>query len=66
MKTDPSRFVLAAEILTIVLFHLVKIRQSEKHPAETALIQSNKITNLRQPAAENKAGTEYMLVNLVK
>ncbi|HCL83894.1 MAG TPA: hypothetical protein DIC22_07960 [Chitinophagaceae bacterium] len=66
MKSKSSHFVLAAEILTIILFHMVKIRQTEKHPAETALINTGKMTNLHQPAAEIKTGTEYMLVNLVK
>lgn len=66
MKTNPSSYVLAAEILTIVLFHAVKIKQAEKHLADTAFIHASKTRILHKPAVENKPGTEYMLVNLVK
>ncbi len=36
MKTKPSHYVLAAEVLIIILFHTVKIRQKEKHSSDTA------------------------------
>ena len=66
MKTNPSSYVLAAEILIIILFHAVKIRQSEKHPAEMSYTESQDQRPLPKLATENKTGTEYMLVNLVK
>jgi hypothetical protein len=66
MKTNPSSYVLAAEILTIVLFHAVKIKQAEKHLADTAFVHINKTRTLHKPAVENKPGAEYMLVKLVK
>jgi hypothetical protein len=66
MKTTPSRYVLAAEILTIILFHAVKIKQAEKHPADTAFVQMKKNLTVHKPAQENTAGKEYMLVNLLK
>lgn len=67
MKTTPSRYVLAVEILIIFLFHAVKIKQAEKHPAEVAFMHNGKNIPLPRPVVENKTGTaEYMLVNLVK
>jgi len=66
MKSNPSAYVLAAEILIIVLFHAVKIRQAEAHPAETALVSVTTQLPLVKKAVENKSGIEYMLVNLVK
>ena len=44
MKTNPSRYVLAAEILAIILFHAVKIRQTEKQQTEIVYSQVNKNT----------------------
>ena len=66
MKTTPSRYILAAEILAISLFHTVKIKQAEKHPVETVLAQSVKNTAIHKPIVEDKTGIEYMLVNLLK
>ena len=66
MKTKTSSFVLAAEILTIILFHAVKINQAQKHPADTAFTTSNKTVALHRQPVENKSGFEYMLVNLIK
>jgi hypothetical protein len=66
MKTNPSRYVLVAEILTIILFHAVKIKQAEKHPAYTVFSEINKNMPLHKPVVENKSGVEYMLVNLIK
>ena len=66
MKTKSSGYVLAVEILIVILFHAVKIKQSEKHPADMAISTVNKNTSLPKPVMENKTGTEYMLVNLVK
>jgi hypothetical protein len=66
MKAKPSSYVLVAEILTIILFHAVKIRQTERHPAEIVFTQSVKNIPLHQPVLVNKMGIEYMLVNLVK
>jgi hypothetical protein len=66
MKTTPSRYVLAVEILTIILLHVVKIRQAEKHPADMAFNPTVKNMPIIKPVKENKPGAEFMLVNLVK
>ena len=66
MKSKSSSYVLAVEILIIILFHAVKIKQSEKHPAEMVFTQGAKTVALPKMVTQNKTGTEYMLVNLVK
>ena len=66
MKTTPSRYVLAVEILTIILLHAVKIRQAEKHPADMAFNPSVKNMQITKPVIEDKPGAEFMLLNLVK
>jgi hypothetical protein len=66
MKIKPSYYVLVAEILTITLFHVVKIRQAERHPAEIVFVKAYKELPLLQPVTENKTGTDYVLENLVK
>jgi hypothetical protein len=66
MKTNRSSYILAAEILTIILFHAVKIRQSEKHPAEMAFSESGKNVVVHQPQMEKKTGTVFMMADLVK
>jgi hypothetical protein len=66
MKSNSSSYILAAEILIIILFHAVKIKQSEKHPGEMAFAQGAKTVTLPKLVTQNKTGTEYMLVNLVK
>jgi hypothetical protein len=66
MKITPSRYVLAAEILTIFLFHLVKIKQAEKHPGDTAFTPAAKNMPLHKPIVEDKTVFQYMLVNLIK
>ena len=66
MKTTPSRYILAAELATIFLFHAVKIKQAEKRPAESDFTRVNKTTPLSKPVVENKSGIEYLLVKLVK
>jgi hypothetical protein len=66
MKSNSSSYVLAAEILIIILFHAVKIKQSEKHPGEMAYTHNAKPVALPKLVTQNKTGTEYMLVNLVK
>jgi hypothetical protein len=66
MKTKSSSYVLAVEILIVTLFHVVKIKQAEKHPAELAFSPASKNILVHKPVMENKTGTEYMLVNLVK
>jgi hypothetical protein len=65
MKTTPSRYVLAAEIIIIILFHTVKIKQAEKHPSDIAFSPVTKNLTLHK-AVEGKSGVEYMLVNLIK
>jgi hypothetical protein len=66
MKITPSRYVLAAEILAIFFFHLVKIKQAEKHPTETVFTQTAKMITLPKPDLIKRTGFEYMLVNLIK
>ena len=66
MKSNRSSYLLAAEILTIILFHAVKIRQAEKHSAEIAFSEAHKTITVHQPLMEKKTGTEFMVVNLVK
>jgi hypothetical protein len=66
MKSNSSSYVLAAEILIIILFHVVKIKQTEKHSGEMAFAASARTIALPKMDTKNKTGTEYMLVNLVK
>jgi hypothetical protein len=66
MKTNSSSYVLAAEILIIILFHAVKIKQTEKHPGEMAYTHGARTVALPKLVTQNKTSTEYMLVNLVK
>jgi hypothetical protein len=66
MKTTPSRYVLVAEIITIILFHAVKIRQAEKHSAEIVFMQSPNHSTGHKSTAEDRSNAEYMLVNLIK
>ena len=66
MKTNPSHYVLAAEVLIIILFHAVKIRQTEKHTSDTAYVPVIKNMTLHKPVPENKTSIEYMLVNMIK
>ncbi|HET7001081.1 MAG TPA: hypothetical protein VFI33_07225 [Puia sp.] len=66
MKTKSSSYVLAAEILIIILFHAVKINKSEKHPGEMAFTHGVRTVTLPKLVTQDKTGTEYMLVNLVK
>jgi hypothetical protein len=66
MKTKPSHYVLAAEVLTIILLHAAKIRKTEKHPDDTAYVPVIKTMILHKPGIENKTGVEFMLMNLIK
>ena len=66
MKANRSSYILAAEILTIILFHAVKIKQSEKHPAEMVFSESGKNAVVHQPQMEKKAGSVIMMADLVK
>jgi hypothetical protein len=66
MKNKTSSYVLAAEILTVILFHAVKINQAEKHPVDIVFNQTGKTIALHKPATEKNSGFAYMLVNLVK
>jgi len=66
MKTNSSSYVLAAEILIIILFHVVKIKQTDKHSGELAFSRSGKTVVIPKLTTQNKTSSEYMLVNLVK
>ena len=66
MKTNPSRYVLLAEILIIILFHVVKIKQAEKHPADMAFAPTVNNMPIPKLPIENKSGVEYILVNLFR
>ncbi len=66
MKANSSSYVLAAEILIIILFHAVKIKQTEKHTGEMAFTNGAKNVALPKMVTQNKNGTEYLLVNLFK
>ena len=68
MKANSSHYILVAEIITIVLFHAVKIRQTEKHPVDIAFSKAASAKNLilPHPAKETKSDVEFMLVNLTK
>lgn len=66
MKANSSSYVLAAEILIIILFHAVKIKQTEKHTGEMAFTNGAKNVALPKMVNQNKNGTEYLLVNLFK
>jgi hypothetical protein len=66
MKANPSRYVLAAEILAIILFHVVKFKKNEKESADMVFSPVNKTAPFHKPAIVNKSGIEYMLVNLMK
>jgi hypothetical protein len=66
MKTNSSRYVLAAEILIIILFHVVKIKQADKHAGEMAFTRVNKTVTLPKVNTPDKSSIEYLLVNLVK
>jgi hypothetical protein len=66
MKTKTSSYVLAAEILTIILFHAVKINQAEKHTADIAFSHPVKTITLPKQGITGKSGFDYMLVSLIK
>lgn len=66
MKIKPSCYVLAVEILTITLFHVVKIRQAESHQTDIVSVKEYKTTALHQPAIENKSGMAYILEHWIK
>jgi hypothetical protein len=66
MKTNPSRCVLAVEILAIILFHAVKIRQTQKQQTEIVYSHVSKNIPIQKSGVESKSGVEYMLVNLLK
>ena len=66
MKIKPSYYVLVAEILTITLFHVVKFRQAERHPAEIVYTKAFKAIPIHQTLPENKTGINYAIEYLVK
>jgi hypothetical protein len=66
MKTKPSHYVLAVEILIIALFHAVKIKKEEKQSQEIVYTPFSRNLPLQKPIVENKNNAEYIFVNLVK
>jgi hypothetical protein len=66
MKANSSSYVLAAEIMIVILFHAVKIKQTEKHAGEMAFTKAARTMTLPNLVTQYKTGTEYMLLNLVK
>jgi hypothetical protein len=65
MRTNPSHYVLALEIVAIALFHAVKIRNAEKHPSE--VVYNSTIKNVaHKPVVDNTNRAEYVLLNFVK
>jgi hypothetical protein len=66
MKTKPSHYVLAVEILIIALFHAVKIKKEEKQSQEIVYTPFSRNLLLQKPIVENKNSAEYIFVNLVK
>jgi hypothetical protein len=66
MKTKPSHYVLAVEILIIALFHAVKIKKEEKHNSEIVYTPVSQSLPLQKPIVENKNNAEYIFVNLFK
>ena len=66
MKSKSSSYVLAAEILIVILFHVVKIKQGEKHPGEMAFTPVNNSVTLPKQITHSKPNAEYLLVDLVK
>lgn len=66
MKIKSSHYVLIAEILIIALIHTIKIRQSEKSPADVVFTPVVKTVYLHKTAIENKTVITYMLLNFVK
>jgi hypothetical protein len=66
MKSSPSKYILAAEILAVILFHAVKISREEKQTADVVFTQVFKNMPLHKPDITNKPGIEYMLLNLIK
>lgn len=66
MKTKPSHYVLAVEILIIALFHAVKIKREERHSPEIVYTPVSNSLPLQKPVVENQNNAEYIFVNLVK
>jgi hypothetical protein len=66
MKTNPSHYVLALEIIAIALFHAVKIRNAEKHPSDIVYNSPAKYIQQPKPVVDNTNRAEYILLNLVK
>jgi len=65
MKT-PSRYILAAEILIVALFHTAKIKQAEKQPPVQAFTQAQPAKTSPKPLARHNSAVEYMLLNVIK
>ncbi len=66
MKTKLSYYVLLAEIITIVLFHVVKTKQTEKHPSDIVYTPIARKDTLHVVVIENNAAIAYMLMSFVK
>jgi hypothetical protein len=66
MKTKLSYYVLLAEIITIVLFHIVKIKQTEKHLSDIVYTHTIQKDTLHVVVIKNNTAMAYMLMRLVK
>jgi hypothetical protein len=67
MKKNLSGFVLAAEILIVILFHTLKNRESETVPTENAVVKVSKsVVNIPKSALLLKIKPEYFFVNMLK
>ena len=67
MKKNLSGIVLVAEILTVILFHTLKNRETENIPPENAIVKISKsVVNIPRSALVLKAKPEYFFVNMLK
>lgn len=66
MKTDPSRYILAAEILAVILFHAVQLKKTEQHTDEVVVSTNISIPDKSIPVDENVFRFEYILLKSLK
>jgi hypothetical protein len=66
MKTDPNRYILAAEILVIILIHAVQLKKAEKHIDDDVVSTNISIPAKSIPIDENVFRFEYFLLKSIK